>query len=138
VTSAVERRRWTGGCRCGAVRYVATGEPAFVANCHCRECRGQTGAAYATWIGFRAEQVRHEADPPRIWEAAGGVKRGFCPTCGTPISFAADRWAGEIHLLVGTLDDPSAAAPGADVFMVDALSWVALDDALPHHERVPG
>lgn len=133
---AASRGKWTGGCRCKAVRYSVAAEPAFVSNCHCWECRGQTGAAFATWIGFTAEQVRFEGEGLRTWEAAGGVRRGFCGVCGTPISFAADRWAGELHLLVGTLDDPSAARPTSDIFMIDAMDWVALDDSLPHFQRL--
>ena len=34
-----------GGCYCGALRYVAEGEPAMKAECHCRECQYITGGA---------------------------------------------------------------------------------------------
>ena len=34
-----------GGCCCGAVRYVAEGDPVMRAQCHCRECQYVTGGA---------------------------------------------------------------------------------------------
>jgi hypothetical protein len=34
-----------GGCYCGAVRYVAEGDPMLKAQCHCRECQYLTGGA---------------------------------------------------------------------------------------------
>jgi hypothetical protein len=34
-----------GGCYCGAVRYVAEGDPVMRAQCHCRECQYITGGA---------------------------------------------------------------------------------------------
>jgi len=29
---------FTGGCRCGAVRYECTAEPIATIHCHCRDC----------------------------------------------------------------------------------------------------
>jgi hypothetical protein len=37
--------RLEGGCYCGAVRYVAEGEPVLRAQCHCRACQHISGGA---------------------------------------------------------------------------------------------
>ena len=37
--------RFEGGCYCGAVRYVAVGEPVLRAQCHCRACQHISGGA---------------------------------------------------------------------------------------------
>ena len=66
-----------GGCSCGAVRYVVTGEPTLTGICHCTLCRKETGSvfmAYADW-------------PRDAFEATGEVRtfdgRSFCPNCGS-------------------------------------------------------
>ena len=51
-----------GGCLCGAVTFVASGPPKWVAHCHCSMCRRAHGAAFVTWVGMPAERVSI-ADP---------------------------------------------------------------------------
>ena len=60
----------SGGCQCGAVRYEARGAPKFVGNCHCRDCRKATGAAFSTYVCYLDANVRWTGD--RL-KASGGV-----------------------------------------------------------------
>lgn len=113
----------TGGCRCGAARYRAAGKPKWVAHCHCKDCRKQTSAGYATWLGYETAAVTWEKGAPKQYASSPGVERGFCANCGTPLCFAGERWAGEIHILAGTLDDPASIAPRAHTFVIDAVPW---------------
>ncbi len=112
-----------GGCQCGAVRFKATGAPKFISNCHCKSCRNATGAAYSTWVGFRDENTEWTRRAPAFFASSPGVQRGFCRDCGTPLSFAGEKWAGELHFLAGVFDNPEAFAPRTEAFIEDALSW---------------
>ncbi len=112
-----------GGCQCGAVRFEASGAPRFVSNCHCLSCRKATGAAFSTWVGFKDEQVRWLTKEPAYHASSAGVKRGFCPACGTPLTYAGEQWSGETHLMIGAFDHPNAFVPRSEVFIEDALPW---------------
>jgi len=102
----------TGGCLCRAVRYRAEGKPLWVVHCHCVDCRRAAGAAFATWVGYRNSQVTFESEAKRQrYDSSPGVVRTFCAVCGTPISFEGDKFPGELHLMAGTLDEPSSVTP---------------------------
>ena len=46
-----------GKCLCGDVTFQVTGEPVMQGNCHCTDCKKNTGAAFATILFFKDEQV---------------------------------------------------------------------------------
>jgi len=127
----------TGGCACGAVRYQATGQPKWVAHCHCRDCRRTTGTAMATYAGFAADQFAYSAGGPRGFRSSPGVTRSFCAACGTPLTYEGERWPGEVHVFVGTMDDPGLVTPTAHVYVAHQLPWLKLADGLKRFRTVP-
>jgi len=44
--------QFEGGCLCGAVRFIATGQPKGVAWCHCQSCRKHSGASVSVFVAF--------------------------------------------------------------------------------------
>ena len=52
----------TGGCMFGAVRYECKAQPAFMANCHCRDCLRATGAAYFPTVWCREMRLKSPAN----------------------------------------------------------------------------
>lgn len=120
----MEERR-TGGCACGAVRFEALGAPNFVANCHCRDCRKATGAAFSTWVGYDTRNVVW-AGERTLHASSPTASRGFCAICGTPLSYKGKQWATETHLLIGTFDSTENLVPDSDSFAAEKLPWVRL------------
>ncbi|NWG92293.1 MAG: GFA family protein [Parvularculaceae bacterium] len=112
-----------GGCHCRQVRFRAAGAPKFVSRCHCESCRRTTGGAFSTWVGFPADAVEWTAGAPVFYASSMGVKRGFCRSCGTPLSYESDRWPGERHFLIGVFDEPKAFTPTSDYMKEEALAW---------------
>jgi hypothetical protein len=96
----------TGGCQCGAVRYRAQlpNDEAYL--CHCRMCQRAFGHVSAAFVNTKKTKVAWEKDGRAFYAGSKIARRGFCPACGTPMTF--EYLDGEnIDLSVGSLDDPS-------------------------------
>jgi hypothetical protein len=101
----------TGGCQCGAVRYALSAEPTDGSICHCRMCQKASGNFFAPLTGVKVEELTWTRGRPAIFKSSELVERGFCRDCGTPLTFRyLDR--DRISLMVGSLDEPTAAAIG--------------------------
>ncbi len=123
-----------GSCMCGHIQFEVEGEPNWVAHCHCADCRRATGAAMSTYVGCDVTKVRFEGASGQIYASSEGVIRAFCPKCGTPISFAGDRWPGEIHFFVGLFEHPENFSPSGHVYTSEMMPWLKLADDLPGRE----
>jgi len=126
-----------GGCQCRAVRYRITGDPVVTAICHCTSCRRANAAPVVAWTMYQQDQVVFLAAPPTIYESSPGARRGFCPRCGTQISFTGDLLPGLIDITVGSLDRPEDVAPMFHIWDSKRLPWVEFADALPRHAGFP-
>ncbi|MEO0568089.1 MAG: GFA family protein [Pseudomonadota bacterium] len=73
-------------------------------------------------------------DPPKTYESSPGVFRHFCATCGSPMGFEADHYAGGMHLYAASLEDPSDFHPTFHVNWKFKLPWLSMDDDLPKHD----
>jgi hypothetical protein len=96
--------KMTGGCQCGRVRYTATIEDDDAYLCHCRMCQRATGGVSIAFKNVPKTAVDWDRQPDR--HASSPIaKRGFCASCGTPLTYEAhdhDR----MDLTVGSFDDP--------------------------------
>ncbi len=112
-----------GGCRCGAVRYVAASAPLHSMICHCRSCRLSAAAPLVPWVTFRRDEVIFSGIR-RVHASSPGVERSFCPECGTPLSYThADR-PEHIDITTCSLDDPDAHPPRNDSWLEDDVCWM--------------
>ncbi len=125
-----------GGCLCGAVRFRVSGPPAWVAHCHCQSCRRASGAAFLTWAGYTGETWRLTQGDPVRFESSPGAWRRFCPACGTPLTYEGAYCPGEIHVTIGSLDEPGDFTPSAHVFTEEQIAWLHIADDLPRHARL--
>ncbi len=125
----------SGGCRCGAVRFQAVGQPVYVPYCHCESCRRATGAPVALYVMFEKDQVRFTRGQRSVYASSPGVGRGYCPDCGTPLTYEAD-WGGKtiIAVHVSALDGPETFVPDRHTFYGERLSWFDVADALPRYD----
>ena len=122
-----------GRCACGAVRYGVTGAPLWVAHCHCNDCRRATGAALATYAGYRSDRFTLTAGTPRVYHSSPGVARRFCGDCGTPLTYRSAARPTEIDVTICSLEQPERAAPVDHIWMQDAPPWDRPNDGLPQY-----
>ncbi len=128
-----------GGCHCGANRFEISGEPEYVACCHCMDCRKSTGAPMAVFVTCLDTQVRFTKGERSVYSSSPGVARTYCGDCGTPLSYEAE-WKGDtvIGFYISTLDKPEDFPPEKHVFDADRISWFHVADDLPRYLTVPG
>lgn len=128
----------TGRCQCGAISYVAEGEPLHHALCHCADCRKASGALVTGWIAYKDDAVTISGTPV-TYASSANARRQFCGTCGTGLFYTnAEMLPGIIDIQSATLDDPEASPPRAHIQVAERLGWMADAGDLPQFARYPG
>ncbi|ENN85021.1 glutathione-dependent formaldehyde-activating, GFA [Rhizobium freirei PRF 81] len=118
--------RFTGGCLCGKVRFVALGHPYRVGICHCLDCRKFHGALFHASAIFPEDAVTSEGETSNY----GG--RFFCPHCGSSVF---SRSADEIEINLGSLDAPDQLTPTYELWTIRRESWLPPFPLARRYER---
>ncbi|HEV2364353.1 MAG TPA: GFA family protein [Caulobacteraceae bacterium] len=117
----------TGGCQCGACRFVVTGPLGRASICHCRMCQRAFGGPFGPLA--TASGLAWTRGAPTYFRSSNRVRRGFCSACGTPLTFEPDL--GPPEVAIGALDDPTAAVPVIQHSVETRLAWVVEIGGLP-------
>ena len=125
----------TGRCLCRAITFAYDATPRWTLNCHCESCRRATSSPMTTWITVPRAAFRFTRGEPTYYGSSPGVRRGFCPKCGSPLTYENEEVADEVHLLAGALDEPNLARPTAHVFTEEQLAWFESADRLPRYAK---
>jgi hypothetical protein len=116
----------TGGCQCGALRYVLEAEPATVYACHCHQCQHQSGSAFGISAIIDAAALRFTNGAPAKWHRTSPSGRAqtafYCVDCGSRIMNQHDG-AAVASLKPGTLDDTSWVQVVGHIFTDSAQPW---------------
>jgi len=126
----------TGGCLCGEIRYRITPLAADVDFCHCEMCRRWSGAPVSAWAQVPVSQFRLTKGVATPYVSSKIGTRYFCPTCGASV-FMTDPDGTSVGVMLGTLDEANALRPKAHGWWSARLSWLKLDDKLPHWPKDP-
>jgi hypothetical protein len=59
------------------------------------------------------------------------VLRGFCPHCGTALTYEHGRRPEEIDVTLSTLTNSGSLSPQAHIWVSHKLPWLTLADGLP-------
>ena len=129
-----------GGCYCGAVRYVAEGEPMMMAQCHCRECQYISGGAPNLFVAMPLDSLKYTKGAPKQFTRSDlerPVTREFCPDCGTHLVTRLPSMPAVV-VKVGTLNDPKLfGGPQMAIYTIDKQPFHQIAQGLPTFERLP-
>lgn len=121
-----------GHCLCGNIQFEIDEPILSCVICHCESCRRQCSAPMVTYVGIADGQWRWIAGAPKTFQSSPGVERSFCSDCGTPLSFRSEKMSAVMHLYVAAMEQPEHFTPTLHVAWEEKLSWLKLDDGLPH------
>ncbi len=129
-----------GGCYCGAVRYVAEGEPMMKAQCHCRECQYISGGGPNMFMLMPNEGFSYTKGAPRKFARSDldrPVIREFCAECGTHLVSRHPDYPAAI-VKIGTLDQPGLfGTPQMAIFTIDKQEFHQIPAGLPTFHQMP-
>lgn len=132
--------KFAGGCRCGAVRYEAEGEPLYAGYCFCEDCRRSSGSGFVPFMGFPAASVRFCGATERAMTTSvrgSQAVRNFCPACHSLVFGGIVGVDPQHTIYAGSLDDPSLFKPRMAIFGRDRPDWALLPDGVTVFETMP-
>jgi hypothetical protein len=115
---------WTGGCRCGKLRFEITAPPLLTMACHCTGCQKMTASAYSLSVAIPEGGFRVTAGDPVI----GGMHDArlhhqHCDWCKSWVFTRIEPSMGFINVRASMLDDISWFMPFIDCYASEALPW---------------
>lgn len=123
-----------GSCLCGAVAFEVEGGLRPVVDCHCTQCRKQSGHFWAATSAPRAAIRLVRQDGLTWFEASPTARRGHCRHCGSFLFWhpkGEDRWS----FAPGALDGPTGLRTEESIFHQDAGDYYDPDGGRPPHLR---
>lgn len=100
------KRDHMGRCACGAVRYRLLSEPFDAGYCHCRICQLTSGAPVMAFATVPLDDFVVVEGELSIRASSAFGERGFCGTCGTPLTMHVTHQPDTIDFTIATLDRP--------------------------------
>jgi hypothetical protein len=66
------------------------------------------------------------------------IRRGFCPTCGSPVFGLLEAMPDLMAIRASSLDDPNQFNPGMSIYTSSAPAWAPIAENLPKFPKMPG
>ena len=124
------KRRATGGCLCGAVRYEVHGEMRDVVICHCEMCRRTHGHVGAYSAAAKSALKLVESRGLKWYASSAFARRGFCSECGATVFW--ERIEGDrTSIAAGTIDSPTGLATTVQIHCASAGDYYPIDPVIP-------
>lgn len=110
-----------GGCQCGAVRFEVIGRLGKASVCHCRMCQKAFGNVFAPLVSIPDGALTWTRAEPKRFQSSNFVLRGFCPECGTPLTYEAPDG---LAVAIGAFDHPERIEPDIQFGVEGRIPWM--------------
>ena len=122
-----------GGCQCGAIRFAVDGPLGQASVCHCRMCQKAFGNVFAPLVSVRGATLTWLKAEPKRYQSSNLVQRGFCPDCGTPLTYEAPDG---IAVAIAAFDHPNTIEPDIQFGTESRIAWMDRVNTWPHRETL--
>lgn len=125
-----------GGCRCGRVRFEATGNPLLTTACHCTGCQHMSASAYSLSEGYPSSAFRLTQGDTVIGGLHGDARHYHCDYCKSWLYTQMDLVPDFTNVRLTAFDEPRQEPPFVETQTAEGLSW-AKTGAEHSFERFP-
>lgn len=112
-----------GECRCGAVRFRASGAPVITMACHCKGCQRMSASAYSLSALYPASAFAVIEGAPVIGGLKGATRHYFCGDCMSWMFTLIEGVEGFVNIRAPLFDDTSGMAPFVETCLSEKLDW---------------
>jgi hypothetical protein len=115
------------------VRYRARNAKPEVTECHCTQCRKQTGHRFATTATETSNITVNGADSITWFRTSPEAERGFCAVCGSTLFWKMSKrdYSG---ILAASVDEPNGLHLNKHIFVDDKGDYYEITDGMPQYE----
>ncbi len=121
-----------GTCNCGASAFEVNGKVWSVSNCHCGQCRKQSGNVWASAVVMQSD-IDIQGDV-KWYASSDSAKRGFCANCGCNL-FWKHNDESSMSFSLGAIDGPTGLKIEKHIFVADKGDYYDIADGIPQHEQ---
>ena len=125
-----------GQCRCGAVRFTATGRPLITMACHCRGCQRMSASAFSLSSLYDWERFEVTQGEPVLGGLKGATRHYFCPSCMTWLFTRPEGMEDFVNIRSTMFDNVGVHRPYMEAHWRDALAGIQTG-AVRRFETVP-
>ena len=131
-------------CACDQLQVAVSGEPYFIAACHCTQCQRRTGSVFGVSSYFTGAQVVAVSGESRVFVRSATtsgrpVEFHFCPQCGSTVYWTGvgEAAAEGLGIAAGCFADPHFPAPQIVAWCAGRVGWVEFPPDIPRHDSQP-
>ncbi|HYE46243.1 MAG TPA: GFA family protein [Caulobacter sp.] len=114
---------WTGGCRCGQIRFTISAPPMLTMACHCKGCQRMTAGPYSLSLAVPSAGFEVTEGQPVIGGLHGATSHFHCPHCMSWLFTRPEGMDWFVNVRAPMLDDARGFTPFIETCTAEGFPW---------------